>query len=98
MKKILTASTNLDIIDTVKNACNLFSSFFCTDIFDSTDEIIRYIDYELPEIKVLDFTSQEIDSEKILKTIYDVPGCITAVLLLFVKTSSRLRNLSSARI
>lgn len=73
MKKILTASTNLDIIDTVKNACNLFSSFFCTDIFDSTDEIIRYIDYELPEIKVLDFTSQEIDSEKILKTIYDDP-------------------------
>lgn len=73
MKKILTASTDLNIIDTVKNACKLFSSFFCTDVFDSTDEIIRYIDYELPEIKVLDFTSDLIDSERILKAINDDP-------------------------
>lgn len=69
MRKILTASTNKDVIDTVKNACNLFSSFFTTDIFGSTLDIIRYIDYELPEIKVLDFTSKDIDCDRILLNI-----------------------------
>ncbi|MCR4821318.1 MAG: cyclic nucleotide-binding domain-containing protein [Treponema sp.] len=71
MRKILTASTNKNVIDTVKNACDLFSSFFTTDIFKSTDEIIRYIDYELPEIKVLDFTSDSIDCSRILQNIAD---------------------------
>lgn len=71
MKKILTASANINVIDTVKNACDLFSSFFCTDVFDNTEEIIRYVDYELPEIKVLDFTSESIDCNKILSNICD---------------------------
>lgn len=73
MKKILTASSNEDIIFTVKNACNLFSSIFCTEIIDNTDDIIRYIDFELPEIKVLDFSSPNIDCDKILKNIFDDP-------------------------
>lgn len=71
MRKILTASSNKKVIDTVKNACELFSSFFTTDIFDSTEEIIRYIDYELPEIKVIDFSSENIDGDKILQNIAD---------------------------
>lgn len=69
MKKIITASSNNDVINTVKNACNLFSSFFCTEVLSSTEDIIRYIDYELPEIKVLDFTSENIDCNKILENI-----------------------------
>ena len=69
MRKILTASTNKDVIDTVKNACELYSTFFTTDIIDSTVDIIRYIDYELPEIKVLDFTSPDIDCDRILLNI-----------------------------
>ena len=71
MRKILTASSNKIVIDTVKNACELYSSIFTTDIFDSTEEIIRYIDYELPEIKVIDFTSEKIDCDKILQNIAD---------------------------
>lgn len=71
MRKILTASANQNVINTVQKACDSFSSFFTTDVFDSTDEIIRYIDYELPEIKVIDFTSQNIDCDKILQNIAD---------------------------
>jgi len=71
MRKVLTASSNQTVINTVKNACELYPSFFTTDIFDSTEEIIRYIDYELPEIKVIDFTSENIDCEKILQNIAD---------------------------
>lgn len=71
MRKVLTASSNQTVINTVKNACELYPSFFTTDIFDSTEEIIRYIDYELPEIKVIDFTSENIDCDKILQNIAD---------------------------
>jgi anti-sigma regulatory factor (Ser/Thr protein kinase) len=73
MKKILTASSNENVIATVKNVCNIYSSFFNTDIISETDEIIRYIDYELPEIKVLDFTSKDIDSTAILEAIRSDP-------------------------
>ncbi|MBB5225876.1 CarD family transcriptional regulator [Treponema ruminis] len=71
MRKVLTASSNKIIINTVKNACELYPAFFATDIFDTTEEIIRYIDYELPEIKVIDFTSENIDCDKILQNIAD---------------------------
>ena len=71
MRKILTASANKNVIDTVQNACKLFSSFFTTDIFDSTEDIIRYIDCELPEIKVLDYTTENIDCKRILVNIED---------------------------
>lgn len=71
MRKVLTASSNKIVISTVKNACELYSSFFATDIFDTTEDIIRYIDYELPEIKVIDFTSENIDCDKILQNIAD---------------------------
>ena len=71
MRKVLTASSNKIVISTVKNACELYSSFFATDIFDTTEDIIRYIDYELPEIKVIDFTSENIDCDKILQNSAD---------------------------
>ncbi|MBQ9622403.1 MAG: ATP-binding protein, partial [Treponema sp.] len=69
MRKVLTASSNENVISTVRNACKLYPSFFATDIFDATEDIIRYIDYELPEIKVIDFTSENIDCDKILQNI-----------------------------
>ena len=69
MKKILTASRNETVIDTVKTACQRYSAYFDTDVFDDTDKIISYIDYELPEIKVLDYTSETIDCDRILSAI-----------------------------
>ena len=66
MKKILTASSNPSVIQTVKSACVRYSTYFQTDILSDTEQIITYIDYEFPEIKVLDFTSPEIDANRIL--------------------------------
>ena len=54
MKKILVASTNKKVIDAVKNACDKYSSYFDPAFFSDTDEALGFIDYELPEIKVLD--------------------------------------------
>lgn len=97
MKKILTASANLSVIETVKNACKLFYTFFCTEVLDSTEEIIRYIDYELPEIKVLDFTSTSIDCEKILKTINEDPWLHYGGIIIVCKNRSQVEELEKRK-
>ena len=83
MKKILVASTNKKIINAVKSACKKYSYYFDSEIFSDTDEALGFIDYELPEIKVLDFTSVDIDSHRIIATIEADPwlhnGGIVAV-------------------
>ena len=69
MKKIVTFSTNQRVIDTVQKSCELYSAFFNSEIFGSTESAVSYINYEMPEIKVLDYTSKNIDCAKILETI-----------------------------
>lgn len=73
MKKILICSTNKDVIETVKSACRKFSTYFDPMFCPDTDEALSFIDYELPEIKVLDFTSQDMDCHRILAAINDDP-------------------------
>lgn len=69
MKKILVASTNKEVCTTVYDACEKYSEYFDSVITTDTDEALSYIDYELPEIKVLDYTSADIDSHRILAAI-----------------------------
>lgn len=69
MKKILTASTNQKVIDTVQYACKLYNSYFAAEFLSDTNEVIHYIDYELPEIKVLDFSSADVNCDTIIDAI-----------------------------
>ncbi|MGI5173547.1 cyclic nucleotide-binding domain-containing protein [Treponema sp. OMZ 840] len=69
MKKILAATADSDIISIIDTACKKYSAYFDFDICADTEEIIKYINYELPEIKVLDFTSEIIDCYTLLETI-----------------------------
>ena len=68
MKKIASASTNPKIIQTVRDACKNSHTFACTTMTD-TDSIVSFINYELPEIKVIDYTSPQIDCDRILAAI-----------------------------
>lgn len=70
MKKIIVASTNKRVIDTATKANSLFPTFFNSINIQDTESIVAYINYEMPEIKVLDYTSAEIDCEKILEAIH----------------------------
>jgi len=69
MKKILVASNNEAVNETVKSACTKYSKYFDSVFCVDTDEAISIIDYEIPELKVLDFTSSAIDSNRILASI-----------------------------
>ncbi|MCQ2595961.1 MAG: cyclic nucleotide-binding domain-containing protein [Treponemataceae bacterium] len=69
MKRILVASTNQKVITTVQEACKKYSAYFDAEILANSEEVLSFIDYELPEIKVIDFTSTEIDGERIVSAI-----------------------------
>jgi CRP-like cAMP-binding protein len=69
MKKILVAASDPLITETVKAACKKYAAYFDPVFFSDTDETISFIDYELPEIKVLDFSSDSIDCYRILAAI-----------------------------
>lgn len=73
MKKVLVGTKNPTIIKTVQEVCKKYATYFDPDFFDETEEAIRYIDYELPELKILDFTSSDIDCNLILETIRKDP-------------------------
>ncbi|HZK19522.1 MAG TPA: CarD family transcriptional regulator, partial [Treponemataceae bacterium] len=69
MKKIVIASTDPKIIAIAKKTIALYSAYFDADFPSDTEEVISYIDYELPEIKVIDFRSNKIDGERIMNEI-----------------------------
>lgn len=73
MKTILVVSSNNTVIDTVKEGCRAFSNDFDICVKNASDDIINYINYELPEIKVLDYTSSEIDCPAIIAGIQNDP-------------------------
>ena len=73
MKKLLIASTNKEVISTVRQATGQYSEYFDPIYCPDTDEALSLIDYELPEIKVLDYTSTDMDSNRILAAIHADP-------------------------
>lgn len=73
MKKLLVASSNQEVLGVVKNACLNYSEYFEPIFCPETDEAMSFIDYELPEIKILDFTSGDVDNHSLLEAIRSDP-------------------------
>ncbi|MCR5612935.1 cyclic nucleotide-binding domain-containing protein [Treponema sp.] len=69
MKKILAISSNPEVINTVKAEIQKFSRYFNGEYLWETDKVINYVNYELPELKILDYTSKDTDCDTILSTI-----------------------------
>lgn len=73
MKKILVASTNKEVASTVQKATSRYAENFDAIYCPDTDEALSLIDYELPEIKVIDYTSKDMDANRILAAIHADP-------------------------
>ena len=73
MKKLLVASSNQDVLNVVKNGCLNYSEYFEPIFCPETEEAMSFVDYELPEIKLLDFTSSDINCHLILEAIRSDP-------------------------
>lgn len=97
MKKLLIASTDEDITKTVKQACKLYSSYFDPEYLTNTDKIISYINYEIPEIKVIDFRSTEFDSELIMNDIDEDPWLHYGGIIAIVKDVKEQKELEDRK-
>ena len=97
MKKILVVSSNEKIIDTVREGCAAFSDDFGIDIKTDIDDIISYINYELPEIKILDYTSANIDCAAILSEVNDDPWLHYGGIIAVCKDRKQMRELEELK-
>lgn len=97
MKKILCVSTNPELAATVKSACQKYSIYFDPVIFGDTEAALSYIDYELPEIKVLDFASSEIDNNRIISTIDADPWLHNGGIIAVVADQAQLQALEDRK-
>ena len=97
MKKILLVSSNKKIIDTVREGCAAFSDDFGTDIRTDADDIISYINYELPEIKILDYTSPNIDCGKILSEVNSDPWLHYGGIIAVCKDRKQMQELEELK-
>ena len=73
MKKLLVASSSQEVLGVVKNASLSYSNYLEPIFCPVTDEALSFVDYELPEIKILDFTSTDVDCYAILEAIRSDP-------------------------
>jgi anti-sigma regulatory factor (Ser/Thr protein kinase) len=97
VKKILTASSNPVVIGTVNDACKRYSSYFDTDVFSDTEQVINYIDYELPEIKVLDFSCIGVDCKRILAAINSDAWLHYGGIIAVCKDSTQVQQLEALK-
>lgn len=97
MKKILTISSNENVISTVKSALTKFERYFNGEFLWDTNQIINYVNYELPEIKVLDYTSEDTDCDTILSTINADPWLHYGGIIAVCETNGKKQTLEELK-
>lgn len=93
MKKIIAITTNKKVISTIQEACTEFAAHFDADFYSDTQEAISFISYGLPEIKVLDFTSEGLDCHQILSTISADPWLHNGGIIAIVGRQSEAQSI-----
>ncbi|HUX38666.1 MAG TPA: hypothetical protein VMV44_12265 [Rectinemataceae bacterium] len=83
MRQIPVVSSDEGINAVVRDECARFGSEFSPIFFHDAGEMLEFIKYELPELKILNFSDKAIDCMRVLKDIQDDPwlhyGSIVAV-------------------
>ena len=68
MKKIVAVTKNPVVEQSVMEGVRDLPDF-SADIFNDSESAIAYINYELPEIKVLDFADETLDCQSVLDAV-----------------------------
>ena len=97
MKKILISSTNKEILEVTKTVCRKYSDYFDPIFCPDTDESLSFIDYELPEIKLLDFTSKDIDCHRVISAIKSDPWLHNGGIIAVVENSKKVQEMEEQK-
>ena len=97
MKKILILSTNNDVVHVAKEVCKKFSAHFDAQFCSDTEAALSIIDYEIPEIKVLDFSSSDIDCNRILSAIHADPWLHNGGIIAIAKNPAMMEEIENLK-
>ena len=97
MKKILIVSNNSELILKVTKTCESYPNDFDCVICSETDSAISIIDYEIPEIKIIDFTSPKIDANKIVAGIRSDPWLHNGGIIAVVPGAKEVQELEDQK-
>ena len=96
MKKIVAVTKNPVIEQSVMEGVRDLQDF-SADIFNDSESAIAYINYELPEIKVLDFADDNLDCQAVLDAVCEDNWLHSGGIIVICKSRSKARELEEKK-
>ncbi|HOX92289.1 MAG TPA: cyclic nucleotide-binding domain-containing protein [Spirochaetales bacterium] len=73
MRKVPIISSDTKLNEFIKSQCAVFGSEFSPVFMTSKDEVLAFLKYDLPEIKIVNFSDPKIDAKGIMEEIRQDP-------------------------
>ena len=97
MKSIPIVCKTSSSIQAFKKACENSSGEFVPVILDTHDEIISYLKYELPEIKIFDFGDESLSPDNLMRVIHADPWLLFGGIIAIVNNHQEKSGLERRR-
>ena len=97
MKSIPIVCKTPSSIQAFKSACEKSSGEFVPVVLDSHDEIISYLKYELPEIKIFDFGDESLSPDNLMRVIHADPWLLFGGIIAIVNNHQEKSGLEKRR-
>ena len=97
MKSIPIVCKTESTIESFKKACGKSAGMFVPVILDRLDDVITYFNYELPEIKIIDFGDRSIAADKLMEEIHADPWLLFGGIIAVVNDQTQKSKLEKER-
>lgn len=97
MKSIPVVCKTPSTVSAIKSACVTFADEFCPVFLDRQDEIIPYFNYELPEIKIIDFGDKSLNAEALMDFIHSDPWLLYGGIIAIADSHRQKTELAKQR-
>jgi len=97
MKSIPIVCKTESTINTFRSACDKSSGEFVPIILDRQDEVISYFNYELPEIKIIDFGDPDLYADELMEGIHADPWLLFGGIIAVVNNHQEKSALEKRR-
>ncbi|HKL85954.1 MAG TPA: cyclic nucleotide-binding domain-containing protein [Treponemataceae bacterium] len=97
MKSIPIICRTPSTINSFNTACKKFGGEFIPVRLEKKDEIISYLNYELPEIKIIDFGDDTLDSASLMEVIHSDPWLLYGGIIAIVNDRTQKSELEKKK-
>jgi len=97
MKSIPIVSKKRSTVSAFKNACANSGEEFFPIILEQSEETISYFNYELPEIKIIDFGDEGVNATQLMKVIHEDPWLLFGGIIAIVNNHQQKTTLEKER-